>query len=75
MIRDRIEARQMRGRPEGALVSYLETQGLQVDRTRKNASVRFGGPICGSQVRVGWETDRTGKVATIFVVYGDTGCL
>ncbi|KQM98806.1 hypothetical protein ASE78_06155 [Sphingomonas sp. Leaf25] len=75
MIRDRIEARQMRGGPERALISYLETQGLQIDPNRKSASVKFGGPLCGSRVRIDWETNRTGKIATMFVLYADTGCL
>ncbi|KQN40526.1 hypothetical protein ASG37_01670 [Sphingomonas sp. Leaf407] len=75
MIRDRIEARQMRGSPERALIAYLETQGLQIDPNRKSASVKFGGPLCGSRVRIDWETERTGEIATMFVLYADTGCL
>lgn len=63
------------------LKSYLEQQGLQIEPnsspSKPNsgvASFKYGSPICGSQVRVSWEGDETGKVESLHAIFGDTGC-
>jgi hypothetical protein len=81
LIQDRLAARFPTGSSVRELRVYLEQQGLQVEPTarssRPNSGVAFfkyGGPVCGSQVRVGWEANAAGKVESINALYSDTGC-
>jgi hypothetical protein len=81
VIQARLDARFPTGSSVRDLKDYLEQQGLEVEPTARSstqnsgaASFEYGGPLCGSRVRVVWESDGAGKIKRIDVVYGDTGC-
>lgn len=62
------------------LRNYLQQQGLRVEPAERSrptsgaASFKYGGFVCGSQVRVNWNANAAGKVQTIDALYADTGC-
>ncbi|WP_148291693.1 hypothetical protein [Novosphingobium sp. B-7] len=74
LIRSRLQARYPEGSAEQELADYLEQQGLRVDREEREASVRYGSVLCGSQVRVNWTVNSTPSIAKIDALYSDTGC-
>ena len=76
LIQDRLSARFPPGSSVRELESYLEQQGLQTSSTPTSgvALFKYSGTVCGSQVRVSWEADAAGKVASIDASYSDIGC-
>ena len=81
LIQDRLTARFPPGSSVSKLRDYLGQQGLQVEPSAPSstpksgvASIKYGGPVCGSQVRVSWEGDVAGKVQRIDALYSDSGC-
>jgi hypothetical protein len=81
LIEDRLTARFPSGSSVRELRDYLRKEGLQVEPAAPSstpnsgvASVKYGGAVCGSQVRVSWEGDAAGKVRSIEALYSDTGC-
>jgi hypothetical protein len=81
LIQDRLQARFPTGSSERKLRAYLKQQGLQVARTALSstsrggaASFKYGSSLCGSRVRVSWESDAAGKIESIDGSYSDTGC-
>ena len=81
LIRHRLAAQFPAGSSVHELRNYLEQQGFQVERTAHSstpnggeASLKYGGPICGSQVRASWEADGAGKIESIDALYSDSGC-
>jgi hypothetical protein len=81
LIQDRLAARFPTGSSVRELKDYLEQQGLQVGPAARSstpnrgvASFKYGGSVCGSQVRVNLEADAAGKVESIDALYSDTGC-
>jgi len=81
LIQRRLQARFPKGSSERKLQEYLAQQGLKVERTARPsepysgvAYLRYGGPICGSQVRVIWSSDEVQKLQNIDAIFGDTGC-
>jgi len=78
LIQDRLTTRFPKGSSEAALRKYLEEQGLQIETNSRLpeasagvASVRYGGSICGSQIRVSWLANEDGKVDRIDALYVD----
>ena len=81
LIQGRLEAEFPKGSSDLKLLYYLEQQGLRVVRTEHSsasstgvASFKFGGFICGSQVRVIWDADAARTIQSIHALYSDTGC-
>jgi hypothetical protein len=74
LIQSRLQSRFAEGSDEQKLAYYLEQQGLRVDRTDRIASIRYGGSICGSQVRVNWTVNSAHSIVSIDALYSDTGC-
>lgn len=81
LIQNRLTTRFPKGSSEAALKNYLEEQGLQIETNSRLpepyagvASVKYGGPICGSQIRVSWMTNGAGKVDSVDALYSDSGC-
>lgn len=81
LIQRRLQTRFPKGSSDLQLTEYLKQQGLKVERVTKPsgavsgvASFKYGGPVCGSQVRIQWETDATRKIEMIDSLYSDTGC-
>lgn len=80
IIQDRLATLFPAGSSVRELRNYLQQQGLQIaDANRSTpmsgvASFKYGGFVCGSQVRVNWNAGAAGKVETISALYADTGC-
>lgn len=81
LIQNRLTSRFPKGSSEAALKRYLEEQGLQIELNSRLpepyagvASVKYGGPICGSQIRVSWIANEAGKVDSVEALYSDSGC-
>ena len=81
LIQHRLAARFPTGSPMQGLKGYLQQQGLQIEPTARSstpnsgaASFKYNRSVCGSQVRVSWEADAAGKVASIDASYSDIGC-
>lgn len=81
LIEDRLAARFPPGSSVRELARYLEQQGLAVEPAARSSTFnsgvaffKYGGPVCGSQVRVNWKGDAAGKVKSIDALYSDTGC-
>lgn len=81
LIQNRLTTRFPKGSSEAALKKYLEEQGLQIDTKSRlpepyggRAALKYGGSICGSQIRVIWMANEAGKVDSIDALYSDSGC-
>jgi len=81
LIQRRLQTRFPTGSSELQLNEYLKQQGMKVERATKLtgsvsgvASFRYGGPVCGSQVRIQWEADAKHRIETVDGLYSDTGC-
>lgn len=81
LIQNRLITQFPKGSSEAALEKYLKQQGLQIETNSRLpepyaglASVKYGGSICGSQIRVIWMAKEPGKVDRIDALYGDSGC-
>lgn len=81
LIQNRLTTRFPKGSSEAALKKYLEEQGLEIMTNSRLpepyadvASVKYGGQICGSQIRVSWTANGAGKVDSIDALYSDSGC-
>jgi hypothetical protein len=80
LIQQRLDGLFPHGSSPAALARYLKEQGLALDegatteRRSGSASFRNWGPICGSQVRIVWETDEANTIKSISTTFSDTGC-
>jgi hypothetical protein len=81
LIQNRLTKRFPTGSSEVALKKYLKEQGLQIETNSRLpepyagvASVKYGEPICGSQIRVIWMANEAGNVDSIDALYSDSGC-
>jgi|GEM_PF-1553485 len=82
LIKQRLLARFPNGSPERGLQAYLAQQGLHVEHVARpsepdsgTAVFTYGGPVCGSRIRVIWSADGSGRIQNIDALFGDTGCL
>ncbi|HMO75773.1 MAG TPA: hypothetical protein PKD99_17795 [Sphingopyxis sp.] len=80
LLQERLTAR-FYGSPEQELEKFLKEQGFEVKHPEQGsmsvsrvASYKFGASFCGSQVRIVWAVDATGKIRNIDALYTDTGC-
>ncbi len=81
LSQNRLSKRFAKGSSEAALKKYLEEQGMQIETNSRLpepyaglASVKYGGSICGSKIRVIWMANEAGKVDSIDALYSDSGC-
>ncbi|WEK46492.1 MAG: hypothetical protein P0Y56_16015 [Candidatus Andeanibacterium colombiense] len=78
IMQDRLQSHFPVGSSDRKLATYLEQQGLRIEHSSPSdehiASLKYGGPICGSQVRVQWVADNDHVIRSMDVIYTDTGC-
>lgn len=81
LIQDRLQSHFSNGSSDEKLAIYLERQGLVVSRSKDFlmekigvASFKYGGFVCGGQVRVDWKSDAAHSVQRIYALYGNSGC-